>query len=480
MPAVNAVTPTVETAETFDSKLELALGSVAALVLKNQKKVTLTVIDLFNYETQERDTQTELLEEKITASLYQKLPKQVVPYYEIVYLRLEWKSTFPEIKHEPLTEDIAKLTEANWLLTGTHQNIKGLLSVQLKLFDLTSAELLWETNIGSKTAVENELAESIPDESELEKQSLEEIVRLRINQDSTARLAQDVLSVIAPVTTPVSEPVLQDSGSEEVGADADKSEFSPLESTIPATEDKPTPEGMVMLPEGEFLMGSYLGNEDELPDHLVFIKGFYLDQHELTNADYSSCSKCERGQGGFDTSDPLQPTVYVDWKNADIFCKTQNKRLPTEEEWEYAARAGSEDEYSFGDNISQLENYAWLKKNTEDLGLWGAKKVATKKPNQWGLYDLYGNVMEWVQNYYRPNYFASVRKQDEPQGLAKAPDEEYPLRVVRGGAWGGMHKAGMPEGMRSAKRYAFVEWTRSFQIGFRCAKDLPADNILKE
>ncbi len=151
-------------------------------------------------------------------------------------------------------------------------------------------------------------------------------------------------------------------------------------------------------------------------------------------------------------------------------------RLPTESEWEYAARAGSEGKYSFGDNISLLETYAWLKTNTVDKGLWGAKTVSSKKANNWGLHDLYGNVMEWVQNYYKPNYFASVRQSDNSNDLNVPENEEYPLRVVRGGAWGGLHGAGTPEGLRSAKRYAFVEWTRSFQIGFRCAMDIPVKN----
>ena len=79
------------------------------------------------------------------------------------------------------------------------------------------------------------------------------------------------------------------------------------------------PDGMVFINEGEFLMGSDLGDEDELPDHLVFVKSFYLDQHEVTNADYSKCVECTRGHGGFDTIEPQQPVVYVDWKNADSF-----------------------------------------------------------------------------------------------------------------------------------------------------------------
>ena len=80
--------------------------------------------------------------------------------------------------------------------------------------------------------------------------------------------------------------------------------------------------------------------------------------------------------------------------------------------------------------------------------------------------------MEWVQNYYTQDYISSVRQPNNPKGPIAPLDKKYPLRVVRGGAWGGLHAAGTPAGLRSAKRYAFVEWTRSFQIGFRCAKDV--------
>ena len=72
---------------------------------------------------------------------------------------------------------------------------------------------------------------------------------------------------------------------------------------------------------GMFLMRSDVGDEDELPDHLVFIQSFYLDQHEVTNENYSKCLTCERGHGGFDTRDPQQPVVYVDWNNADAYCQ---------------------------------------------------------------------------------------------------------------------------------------------------------------
>ena len=144
-----------ETLAIFDSKLEIAAENIAEQVLGREKKVVIAVVDIFNYETQERDVKAELLEEQLSDLLFEKLPNQVVPYFEIVYLRLEWKSRFPDILHEPLTEDIAKLTDADWLLTGSYESIYGLLSVRLMLYELKSGNLLWQTVVGSKRIEEN-------------------------------------------------------------------------------------------------------------------------------------------------------------------------------------------------------------------------------------------------------------------------------------------------------------------------------------
>ena len=452
----------IETLAIFDSKLEIAAEDITAKVLLNQTKVVLAVVDFFNYETQERDKKAEALEEQLTDILIEKLPKQVVPYFEIVFIRLEWRSRFSEILHEPLTEDIAKLANADWLLTGTYETIDDLLSVNLILYELQSGDLLWQTVVGKERNEENELEEIIHDETVLQ----------NLEQPSLDIPSQIVAKFHAPFFPPVSQQNIL--AGESSSLDKPNFRSSLIPHLIPPVKAKgpEIPEAMVLISGGEFLMGSDLGNGDELPDHFVFIESFFLDQHEVTNDAYSSCLSCVRGHGGFDTTDPQQPTVYVDWNNAKSFCENQNKRLPTEAEWEYAARAGSEGEYSFGDNVSILQEFAWLETNTVDLGLWGAKIVSTKKANPWGLFDMYGNVMEWVHDYYTQDYFASARQLNNPKGPNLALDEKFPLRVVRGGAWGGLHDAGTSQGLRSAKRYSFVEWTRSFQIGFRCAMDV--------
>jgi len=446
----------------FDSKLKKTTKNLVLYVLGSKKKVVITVIDILNYESQGRDSMTFLLEEKITDSLYKKLPDQVVPYFEIVYLRLEWRNTFPEIKHDPLTEDLAKLTSADWLLTGTHQKIEGALSVDLELYDLESGDLLWKTIVGKDSLDENDLEEK----------------KIRIEEESKQQLMQSISVFPQQNYTKIPRPIFplinKEKFLEPGKLGENKNNTESVMMIEPIKEGHEIPEGMVIIKEGEFLMGSNLGSEDELPDHLVFVKSFFLDQYEVTNADYNECLKCISGNGGFDTIELQQPVVYVDWENADAYCKFKNKRLPKESEWEYAARAGSNKKYSFGDNLLLLEIYAWMKTNTEDKGHWGAKTVGSRKANKWGLYDMHGNVMEWVQNYYMPNYFSSVRQSNNSDYMNVIHgNEKYPLRVVRGGAWGGLHEAGTPEGLRASKRYAFVEWTRSFQIGFRCAKDIP-------
>jgi len=435
----------------FDKNLKITAKKISNKTLESKKKIIIAVIDILNYETHERDSRGDLIEEQLTELLIDEIPNRVVPYFEIISLRMEWRSRFPKISDDPLTEEIAKISNADWLLTGGYENKFESLVLNLKLLDLNSGNLIWETVIGSQEIKEVEQNKIVIFNNE--KNQLKHKFQ-KGHKSYSQRSYSDSQNFPLETTYNIEK----------------KEELLSSTINLPFYDTQTIPKDMVKIPEGEFIMGGDFG-DDELPDHLVLIKSFYLDKYEVTNLDYSSCATCERGHGGFDTLAPYKPVVYVDWSNADTFCKFQNKRLPTEAEWEYAARAGNE-EYSFGDDLKIIESYAWLKTNTEDVGLWGAKKVGTKKANNWGIFDLSGNVMEWVQNYYMPDYFVSVRQQKNPVGPLVPSDEDYPLRVVRGGAWGGLHGAGNPKGVRVSKRYAFVEWTRSFQIGFRCAMDL--------
>ncbi len=243
-------------------------------------------------------------------------------------------------------------------------------------------------------------------------------------------------------------------------------------------------EGMVLVPEGRFYMGSKKGEENEKPVHSVYLRSYFIDSHEVTNREFARCDHCERGKGGFDTTEPDQPVVYVDWQNAEAYCRFVGKRLPTEEEWENSARAGSRTEYSFGDE-QQLATYAWYEDNAERVGERYAHTVGTKKPNAWKIFDMHGNVMEWTSDRYVVDYYQKLEdnkpwhlfdyyfhpENDHPFKPNIPPEDETPMRVVRGGAWGGAFGTGKARQLRSAKRFAVKPWVRSFLIGFRCAAD---------
>lgn len=190
------------------------------------------------------------------------------------------------------------------------------------------------------------------------------------------------------------------------------------------------------IPSGSFMMGSDTSlcpkddpftstneykncfNNDELPYHKVKIKSFYMASTEVTQMQYykimgknPSWFKTERL--GYDSRN--NPVEHISWNDANEFIKKLNKkegtdkyRLPTEEEWEYSARAGSTTKWFFGNDKKQLKKYAWYSKNAYDVGEdssnYGTHPVAKKKANKFGLYDIYGNVQELVNSCYTKNY----------------------------------------------------------------------------
>ena len=197
---------------------------------------------------------------------------------------------------------------------------------------------------------------------------------------------------------------------------------------------------LVLIPPGEFMMGSENGDPDEKPLHKVIIKNsFYLGKHEVTQAQWQEVMGTNPSHF---KGDPNRPVERVSWKMAQEFIRKLNEReghtlyrLPTEAEWEYAARAGSKGKYTFGDEDTLLEQYAWYNKN--DKGT--THPVGQLKPNTWGLYDMHGNVWEWVQDWRGP-YAAetAVDPAGPPTGNA---------RGYRGGGWGYG-----PERCKAAKR----------------------------
>ncbi|MCZ7381565.1 MAG: formylglycine-generating enzyme family protein [Candidatus Methanoperedens sp.] len=188
----------------------------------------------------------------------------------------------------------------------------------------------------------------------------------------------------------------------------------------------------VLIPAGEFDMGSpsnELGRyDDEGPVHRVKISNaFYMGKYEVTQKQWNEVM--ENNPSNF-KGDNL-PVEEVSWDDVQEFIKKLNKkegtnkyRLPSEAEWEYAARAGTITRYSFGDDESKLGEYAWFYENSGNK----THPVGQKKPNPWGLYDIYGNVWEWVQDRYHNNYNGAPT-----DGSAWESGSAYP--ISRGGSW---------------------------------------------
>ncbi|MBD3183285.1 SUMF1/EgtB/PvdO family nonheme iron enzyme [Candidatus Poribacteria bacterium] len=170
---------------------------------------------------------------------------------------------------------------------------------------------------------------------------------------------------------------------------------------------------MIWIEPGSFIMGSpedEPGREqNESPQHKVTItKGFWLGKYELTQAQWESVMGFRTWDNQvFVKRDENCPAVYLSWYHTQDFIEKLNSqadkhiyRLPTEAEWEYACRAGTQTAFSFGDDIDQLGDYAWYGRNTYNINERYAHQVGQKIPNPWGLYDMHGNVWEWVQDYY--------------------------------------------------------------------------------
>jgi formylglycine-generating enzyme required for sulfatase activity len=218
----------------------------------------------------------------------------------------------------------------------------------------------------------------------------------------------------------------------------------------------------VLIPAGEFLMGSDKekdqdADDHETPQHRVRIsKPFYLGKYEVTQALWEAVMGSNPGK----FKGRSNPVEQVSWEDAQEFIKRLNAkeghnryRLPTEAEWEYAARAGSTSTYSFGDDAGQLGRYAWYGENYQS---GSTHPVGQKEPNAWGLYDMHGNVWEWVQDWYGEYPRNDVTDYRGPSSGS--------YRVLRGGGW--CHVAQL---CRSARRDCDTPDDRDYDLGFRLA-----------
>jgi formylglycine-generating enzyme required for sulfatase activity len=230
----------------------------------------------------------------------------------------------------------------------------------------------------------------------------------------------------------------------------------PVRRTPPTTlTPPPKREGMVYIPAGEFLMGSAPDDTmvypwekpHEQPQHPVYLDAYYIDTHEVTNEKFETFKP---GRKVHERSPcPTCPRVRGTWHEAVGYCGSLGKRLPTEAEWERAAKGG-------GKHVAVYRNSVWYAENSIDQ----AQPVGVKAPNDFGLYDMLGNVREWTADWYGPGYYRQ-RVYDNPKG----PSEGV-RRVERGGAFF------LPRrGVTPTIRYNHPPHFRLYFLGFRCAQD---------
>ena len=197
------------------------------------------------------------------------------------------------------------------------------------------------------------------------------------------------------------------------------------EAGVTAPQQVPTRSGveMMVVPGGWFSMGDAKGEPDETP-HKVYVSSFYMDKYLVTQKEYAKLMGKNpsrwKGEGN--------PVEQVRWSDAVRYCNERSKReglrpcydlrtwqgdfsadgyrLPTEAEWEYACRAGTTGRYSFGDSAAKLEIYAWFKDNAAGR----PRPAGQKLPNPWGLFDMHGNVWEWVSDCWHATYASEEEK----------------------------------------------------------------------
>lgn len=243
------------------------------------------------------------------------------------------------------------------------------------------------------------------------------------------------------------------------------------------TNIEPLQTEMVVIPPGEYIRGSNEGNRDETPKHKIMIDGFAIDIHPVTNEQFVRFLEYMGGEKDQNYNDIIRlkesrinrsggrlsiesgygkhPVVGVTWYGAVAYARWVGKRLPTEAEWEIAAKGGLENlPYSTGENIEKHQANFFSSDTTA---------VRSYAPNAYGIYDMSGNVYEWCQDWYGYNYYES--SEQEPSN-PKGPIQGV-YRVLRGGCW-----KSLKEDMRCSHRHRNNPGTVNGTYGFRCAANV--------
>jgi len=228
---------------------------------------------------------------------------------------------------------------------------------------------------------------------------------------------------------------------------------------------------MVLVPAGEFMMGSEDGEDNEKPTHRVYLDAFYMDRYEVTTSRYARFlvttgrPQPDRWNEVKLASDGDRPVTGVDWNDADAYCHWAGKRLPTEAEWEKAARGPDGRAYPWGN-----EPATPVRANFDKSCIFCKTYEGVLKPtgsfetgkSPYGIYDLAGNVQEWTADWFDETYYLTSPPRN-PAG-----PEHGQEKVVRGGSW--LSRGDL---LRSALRNWEVPTGRFAYVGFRCVQSLP-------
>jgi len=220
---------------------------------------------------------------------------------------------------------------------------------------------------------------------------------------------------------------------------------------------------------------------DESPEKMIYLSSYYIDKYEVSNAQYTKFMKAT----GYSApaywdyhllNKPNFPVAGVNWHDANAYCQWTNKRLPTEAEWEKAARGPAGSKYPWGNELN-AENANFGKGKTESKHITEPVDSRPNGKSYYGVYNMAGNVFEWVQDWYSPNYYKTstqVRNPQGPQSGTKigAADISEKKKVIRGGSW-----FSPAQSVTTTHRFWNNPMNNSYGVGlgFRCARSVESD-----
>lgn len=287
---------------------------------------------------------------------------------------------------------------------------------------------------------------------------------------ATSAPTEDIsTSTEVPVVVPVTAKDTPIPATEAPAATQTPTESSTSTATPYPTEITSKGAEMILVQRGNFIMGSNNGDSDEQPIHTVFLDAYYIDKFEVTNALYEACvdtdacgppAKADSFTRSSYYGNPKYndyPVVYVDWNMAKAYCEWREARLPTEAEWEKAARGKEARIYPWGSGLDcQKAKYNRCDDGTSNVGAYESGI------SPYGVHDMSGNVWEWVADWYSATYYGTSVVNRNPSG-----PESGQSKVLRGGSW---TKGDFD--LRASNRLKFAPGSANFDIGFRCASGI--------